>query len=60
MQQGIAALRSFRERYREAWRQFCDGVRAVFPMGTYLMRRLYNCATEPLDAPWCCLARAPG
>jgi REP element-mobilizing transposase RayT len=60
MQQGIAALRSFRESYREAWIQFRDNVRTVFPAGTYLMRRLYNCVCKPLDAPWCCLATAPG
>jgi REP element-mobilizing transposase RayT len=60
MQQGIAALRQFRERYRDAWKQFRDNARTVFPAGTYLMRRLYNCMCEPLDAPWCCLACAPG
>jgi len=57
LQHGIAALRNFRERYREAWRKFREGIQAVFPAGTYLMRRLYRCACEPLDTPWCC--RAP-
>lgn len=60
LQQGIAALRHFRERYREAWSRFRHGIKIVFPAGTYLMRRLYNCLCEPLDAPWCCLACAPG
>jgi REP element-mobilizing transposase RayT len=60
LQQGIAALRHFRERYRRAWNEFRNNAHAVFPAGTYLMRRLYNCACEPLDAPWCCLASAPG
>jgi len=54
--QGIAALRSFRACYREAWRAFQRGLRAVFPAGTYLMHRRYRCECEPLDAPWCALA----
>jgi len=57
---GIAALKSFRECYREAWRAFQRGLRAVFPAGTYLMHRRYRCECEPLDAPWCALAPAPG
>lgn len=60
LRQGIAALRSFRERYREAWNKFRSGIAAVFPAGTYLMRRLFNCPCEPVDVPWCCLACGPG
>jgi hypothetical protein len=60
LQQGIAALRHFRESYRRAWQRFCEGVRAVFPAGTYLMRRLYRVRCARLDTPWCCRAVAPG
>ncbi len=59
MQQGIAALRNFRECYREAWHRYRRGLKAVFPAGTYLMRRLYGVCCEPLDTPWCCRAPAP-
>jgi putative transposase len=54
------ALRYFRQRYREQWRLFCTGAAAIFPGGTLLMRRLFNVACEPLDAPWCLRAAATG
>jgi putative transposase len=39
----LQALSSFRERYREAWRQWDAGFReTVFPNGTYMMRELYD------------------
>ena len=60
LQQGIAALRLFRDKYREAWRKYRRGLKAIFPAGTHLMRRLHQVCCEPLDAPWCCLAPATG
>jgi REP element-mobilizing transposase RayT len=60
LKQGILALRDFRDRYREAWHRFRRGLKAIFPGGTYLLRRLYGVRCHPLDAPWCCRAPAPG
>ena len=50
------ALKLFRIAYREAWVAFKDGVAAVFPGGTLMMRRRYRVQCEPLDACWCHLA----
>ena len=60
LQRGITALTLFRETYREAWRKFRRGLKAVFPAGTYLMHRLYGVCCESLDTPWCCRAPATG
>jgi len=60
LKQGIAALRNFREQYREAWHRFRRGLKATFPAGTYLLRRLYGVCCHPLDTPWCCRAPATG
>ncbi len=57
MQQGMLALRGFRDAYREAWHEFRQNLKATFPGGTYLMRRLYDVECKPLDAVcWCALA----
>jgi len=57
MKQGMLALRGFRDAYREAWQQFRQNLKATFPGGTYLMRRLYGVECKPLDAVcWCALA----
>jgi putative transposase len=44
-------VRAFRRAYREALRQWREGVRSVaFPPGTWLMRRLHDATVEPLAA----------
>jgi REP element-mobilizing transposase RayT len=48
------AVRAFREAYREAWSRFSQGLRAVFPAATVLMRARYRVACEPDDFGWCC------
>lgn len=59
IQQGVAALRLFREKYREAWRKFQRRLEVTFPAGTYLMRRLYGVCCESFDTPWCVRCVAP-
>ena len=58
MKLGIEALKRFRTAYRQAWRDFKRGLRAVFPGGTLLMRTRYGLPCEPLDACWCEVATA--
>jgi len=51
------AVQAFRYAYREAWKLFKQGVTAVFPGGTLLMRRRFNVPCDPLEAfCWCQLA----
>jgi putative transposase len=39
----LQELRAFRAAYREAWLQFCAGLRAVvFPAGTWLLRQRFG------------------
>ncbi|MCS6760192.1 MAG: hypothetical protein MO852_15615, partial [Candidatus Devosia euplotis] len=47
-------LRSFRQRYREAWKALKRGLDACFPAGTLLMRTRFGLECEPIPAiPWC-------
>jgi REP element-mobilizing transposase RayT len=51
------AIRAFRTAYRQAWKLFKQGARAVFPGGTLQMRRRFGVPCDPLDAAcWCQLA----
>ena len=52
------AVRAFRESYRTAWRRFAQGLHAIFPAGTLLMRNRYGVRCEPDDFGWCCRAPA--
>ncbi len=46
--EAIQRLKGFLEAYRQAWRQFRDGVRTVlFPAGTYLLRVRHGVACAP-------------
>lgn len=59
---GIRLVRSFRERYREAWKAYRAGMRdALFPAGTLRMRLLHGVSCDEVAAPWCAgaLAFAP-
>jgi putative transposase len=48
------ALQAFRYAYREAWKLYQQGAKAVFPGGTLLMRRRFGVPCDPLDATcWC-------
>jgi REP element-mobilizing transposase RayT len=49
----ITLLRSFRARYREAYRDFCAGIPTIFPAGTCLMQQRYDVPCESLHPPWC-------
>ena len=50
------AIKTFRAAYKEAWERFRDGLDAVFPGGTLLMRKRHRVECTPLDASWCHLA----
>jgi REP element-mobilizing transposase RayT len=57
---GIRLLRSFRERYRDAWQAYRAGERAVlFPAGTLKMRLLHGVRCDAIAAPWCIGTPAP-
>jgi hypothetical protein len=50
----LTLLRNFRQRYREAFKLFCDGARdTLFPAGTYLMRVRFKVVCDALHPPWC-------
>jgi putative transposase len=56
---GIRLVRSFRERYREAWQAYRAGTRdARFPAGTLKMRLLHGVCCDEVAAPWCAAALA--
>lgn len=56
---GIRLVRSFRERYREAWNAYRSGARDVlFPAGTLKMRLLHRVGCDQVVAPWCATAGA--
>lgn len=61
LREGIRLVRSFRERYREAWQAYRAGTRdVVFPAGTLHMRLLHEVCCDVLHAPWCAAALDPG
>jgi REP element-mobilizing transposase RayT len=48
--EAVQATRAFRKDYREAFTQWCAGMRdVVFPAGTWLMRVLHNVRVAPFD-----------
>lgn len=56
---GIRLMRSFRDRYREAWKAYRAGARDVlFPAGTLKMRLLHGVCCDQVAAPWCAAALA--
>jgi len=59
LREAIKLVRSFRERYREAWKAYRAGNHdVVFPAGTLKMRLLHNVRCEVLVPPWCVAALA--
>jgi len=51
-----AAIKQFRQAYREAWREFKAKAQATFPGGTLLMRTRFGQLCSALDAHWCLTA----
>jgi len=47
-----AASRQSRAR-RKAFEALRVGAGALFPAGTFLLKRLFNVQREPPDTPWC-------